>query len=143
MSHVPTAGAPAALPARVVLLFGRQSCWSGPASAVGASAGWRQDLAGNLWSSPQGQLLWHRLLKRDLVLGQVLDGGLHLLGDLRRIRCTGAEHDLATALVFDAMAEGALPIRPLGELLHDGVCTSEAPCEIAGGAVGPAISLAG
>lgn len=60
------------------------------ASAVGAPAGWKQDLAGNLWSSPQGQLLWHRLLKRDLVLGQVLDGEFQLEGEpLTRARVRG------------------------------------------------------
>jgi hypothetical protein len=60
------------------------------ASAAGAAAGWKQDLAGNLWSSPQGQLLWHHLLKRDLVLGQVLDGEFQLEGDpLTRARVRG------------------------------------------------------
>ena len=62
----------------------------GYASAAGAAEGWRQDLAGNLWSSPQGQLLWHRLLKPDLVLGQVLDGEFQLEGDpLTRARVRG------------------------------------------------------
>ena len=32
--QVPTAGAVAVLPARVALLAGRQSCWSGPAFAA-------------------------------------------------------------------------------------------------------------
>ena len=60
------------------------------ASAVDAAPSWRQDLAGNLWSSPQGQLLWHRLLKPDLVLGQVLDGEFQLEGDpLTRARVRG------------------------------------------------------
>lgn len=62
----------------------------GYATAAGAAEGWRQDMAGNLWSSPHGQLLWHRLLKHDLTLGQVLDGEFQVEGEpLARARVRG------------------------------------------------------
>lgn len=48
----------------------------------GASGGvWRQDLAGNVIEAPKGQLIWERLLKRDMVLGQVVAGELRVVGD--------------------------------------------------------------
>lgn len=63
------------------------------ASAGGADPAaqpWRQDMAGNLWSSPVGALQWQRLLKRDLVLGQVLAGDFTLSGDaMARARVRG------------------------------------------------------
>jgi len=43
---------------------------------------WRQDLAGNVTAAPPGSLYWPRLLRRDLVLGQVLAGDFDLAGDL-------------------------------------------------------------
>lgn len=45
----------------------------------------------------------------------------------------GREFTLARALAYEAMAAGDLPVKPLGELLHDGDCSAAAPCLIAGG----------
>jgi len=47
----------------------------------GGAAAWRQDPAGNVISAPPGALVWHHLLRRDLVLGQVLAGELAVVGD--------------------------------------------------------------
>lgn len=53
-------------------------------------APWRQDLAGNVNAAPHGALVWHRLLHRDLVLGQVLAGEFDHVGDaLARARVRG------------------------------------------------------
>jgi len=61
------------------------------ASVPGAElATWKQDLAGNLWSTPNGALQWHRVLKRGLALGQVLAGEFLLAGEpLLRARVRG------------------------------------------------------
>jgi len=51
---------------------------------------WRQDLAGNVTTAPAGALSWPRLLRRELVLGQVLSGEFMLVGDpLARARVRG------------------------------------------------------
>jgi hypothetical protein len=42
---------------------------------------WLQDLAGNLAAAPPGEMYWPRLLRRDLVLGQVLAGEILIAGD--------------------------------------------------------------
>jgi len=47
----------------------------------GGSDIWRQDLAGNVTSAPQGALMWPRLMRRDLELGQVLAGEMLVAGD--------------------------------------------------------------
>jgi hypothetical protein len=57
-----------------------------PASALP----WRQDRAGNVTSAPDGALSWPRLLRRELVLGQVLSGEFVVVGDpLARARVRG------------------------------------------------------
>jgi len=42
---------------------------------------WRQDLAGNVLAAPDGSLVWRRLLRNPLELGQVLAGEIVLAGD--------------------------------------------------------------
>ncbi len=42
---------------------------------------WRQDRAGNVLAAPPGALVWRRLLKTELALGQVLAGDLVFQGD--------------------------------------------------------------
>src|SRR5689334_17200214 len=42
---------------------------------------WRQDLAGNTVAAPTGALYWHRLLRRELALGQVVVGEMGVTGD--------------------------------------------------------------
>lgn len=44
-------------------------------------APWRQDRAGNVTAAPPGALAWHRLLRRDLELGQVVAGEVVVSGD--------------------------------------------------------------
>lgn len=54
------------------------------------SARFTQDLAGNLVVAPAGALRWPRLLRSDLVLGQVTDGDILISGDpLARARMRG------------------------------------------------------
>lgn len=54
------------------------------------AASWRQDVAGNVTAAPAGALYWTRLLKRDLVLGQVVAGDFDIAGDpLLRARVRG------------------------------------------------------
>lgn len=55
-----------------------------------APAGWRQDLAGNVIEAPDGALMWRRLLRQPLVLGDVLAGDIGIGGDeLARARVRG------------------------------------------------------
>ena len=56
----------------------------------GLSGTWRQDLAGNVTEAPAGALIWQRLLKRDLSLGQVVAGELRVVGQpMLRARVRG------------------------------------------------------
>ena len=51
---------------------------------------WRQDLAGNVTAAPPGALVWPRLLRRELVLGQVVAGEIDVAGNaMRRARVRG------------------------------------------------------
>jgi hypothetical protein len=51
---------------------------------------WRQDLAGNVFTTPAGSLLWPRLLPGRLELGQVMAGDILVAGDpLLRARVRG------------------------------------------------------
>lgn len=58
--------------------------------AVGVPAAWRQDLAGNVIEAPPGVIVWHRLLRPKMGLGDVLAGDLQISGDgLLRARVRG------------------------------------------------------
>lgn len=50
--------------------------------AGGAPGTWRQDLAGNVLEAPPGALVWRRLLREGMGLGDVLAGELQIQGDL-------------------------------------------------------------
>ncbi len=51
---------------------------------------WLQDAAGNITAAPDGALRWLRLLRRDLVLGQVVAGQIDVVGDpLQHARVRG------------------------------------------------------
>jgi hypothetical protein len=51
---------------------------------------WRQDLAGNVFTTPAGSLMWPRLLPGRLELGQVMAGDILVAGDpLLRARVRG------------------------------------------------------
>jgi hypothetical protein len=57
---------------------------------VGVPTRWRQDLAGNVVEAPPGALVWHRLLRRPMDLGEVLAGDIAISGDgLLRARVRG------------------------------------------------------
>lgn len=57
---------------------------------VGVPTRWRQDLAGNVVEAPAGALVWHRLLRRPMELGEVLAGDIAISGDgLLRARVRG------------------------------------------------------
>lgn len=49
--------------------------------AVGVPTRWRQDLAGNVLEAPPGVIVWHRLLRHGMALGDVLAGDLQISGD--------------------------------------------------------------
>jgi hypothetical protein len=58
--------------------------------AVGVPTRWRQDLAGNVIEAPPGTLVWRRLLRRPMDLGEVLAGDIGVSGDaLLRARVRG------------------------------------------------------
>lgn len=58
--------------------------------AVGQPTRWRQDLAGNVLEAPAGALVWSRLLRRPMDLGEVLAGDIAISGDgLLRARVRG------------------------------------------------------
>lgn len=48
---------------------------------IGEPMRWRQDLAGNVVEAPPGALVWRRLLRRPMALGEVLAGDIALSGD--------------------------------------------------------------
>ena len=48
--------------------------------AEGTPGTWRQDLAGNVTEAPGGALLWRRLLRRPMALGDVLAGEISVSG---------------------------------------------------------------
>lgn len=55
-----------------------------------ASGPWLQDRAGNVLEAPDGALQWQRLLRGELVLGQVVAGDMGVAGDpLARARLRG------------------------------------------------------
>ena len=57
---------------------------------VGVPTRWRQDLAGNVLEAPPGTLIWSRLLRRPMDLGEVLAGDIAISGDgLLRARVRG------------------------------------------------------
>lgn len=57
---------------------------------VGTPTRWRQDLAGNVVEAPVGALVWSRLLRRPMDLGEVLAGDIAISGDgLLRARVRG------------------------------------------------------
>ncbi|WP_233259153.1 hypothetical protein [Rubrivivax albus] len=49
--------------------------------AVGVPTRWRQDLAGNVLEAPPGVVIWERLLRPGMALGDVLAGHLQISGD--------------------------------------------------------------
>lgn len=56
----------------------------------GTRGAWKQDRVGNVTSAPFGTLHWPRLLRADLVLGQVLAGDIVVAGDpMARARMRG------------------------------------------------------
>lgn len=58
--------------------------------AAGVPVLWRQDLAGNVTEAPPGALMWQRLLRRSMALGDVLAGDIAVSGDgLLRARVRG------------------------------------------------------
>lgn len=88
--RVPGRGAAHELSLAIVALRRDEIQFASAGRAEPAAQSWHQDLAGNLWSSPVGALQWQRLLKRDLVLGQVLAGDFTLSGDaMARARVRG------------------------------------------------------
>lgn len=57
---------------------------------IGVPTRWRQDLAGNVLEAPAGALVWSRLLRRPMDLGEVLAGDIAISGDgLLRARVRG------------------------------------------------------
>lgn len=58
--------------------------------ALGEPMRWRQDLAGNVLEAPAGVVVWQRLLRAGMSLGDVLAGEMQLSGDdLLRARVRG------------------------------------------------------
>lgn len=102
---------------------------------VGGVAGgprWRQDLAGNVVEAPPGALIWERLLKRDLVLGQVVAGELRVVADSSRLarvrgqvvavgpqRIAGRRFDAAVIELFGEASQGDSSTRLDGAIVVD------------------------
>ncbi len=97
-----------------------------------ASGRWRQDRAGNVLEAPDGALQWQRLLRSELVLGQVVAGDMGVAGDpLARARLRGqvmavglqtvAEHrfDAAVIELFGDAQQGEAYTRVDGAIVVD------------------------
>ncbi|MEP7280805.1 MAG: hypothetical protein ABI696_02405 [Rubrivivax sp.] len=89
--------------------------------AEGRSGTWRQDLAGNIVEAPAGALLWRRLLRPPLALGEVVAGELSISGDpTLRARMRGQVVAVGPQRVAGRVFEGVVielfGEAPLGEL---------------------------
>lgn len=100
--------------------------------AVGVVTLWRQDLAGNVIDAAPGLLVWRRLLKRGVVLGDVLAGEIAVNGDsdLRaRVRgqvvalgpqsIAGRAFEVAVIELFGDVNVGATSTRLEGAIVID------------------------
>jgi hypothetical protein len=87
----------------------------------GRSGIWRQDLAGNIVDAPAGALLWRRLLRPPLALGEVVAGELSISGDpTLRARVRGQVVAVGPQRIAGRAFEGVVielfGEAPLGEL---------------------------
>lgn len=100
--------------------------------AVGVTTLWRQDLAGNVIEAAPGVLVWRRLLKRGVALGDVLAGEIAVNGDseLRaRVRgqvvalgpqsIAGRGFEVAVIELFGDVSIGATSTRLEGAIVVD------------------------
>lgn len=100
--------------------------------AVGVATLWRQDLAGNVIDAAPGVLVWRRLLKRGVALGEVLTGEVAVNGDsdLRaRVRgqvvalgpqsIAGRAFEAAVIELFGDVSIGATSTRLEGAIVVD------------------------
>jgi hypothetical protein len=100
--------------------------------AVGVPTLWRQDLAGNVIEAAPGVIVWHRLLRQKMSLGDVLAGELQISGDgqLRaRVRgqvvavgpqaIAGRPFDVAVIELFGDVPRGETSTRLDGALVVD------------------------
>lgn len=83
--------------------------------------GWRQDGAGNVTQAPAGTLLWRRLLRQPLVLGEVVAGEISVSGDLlQQARVRGQVVAVGPQRIagrpFDAAVIELFGDVPLGEI---------------------------
>jgi hypothetical protein len=100
---------------------------------VGSAAQpWRQDPLGNVVAAPPGQLEWQRLFRRDIQLGDVLNGELRIAGDpyaralvrgqvvaLGRQTIAGRSFDVAVIELFGDAQNGEVSSRLEGAIVVD------------------------
>ena len=89
-------------------------------AAQGSSGRWLQDRVGNVSAAPFGALHWPRLLRADLVLGQVLAGDIVVSGDpIARARMRGQVVAVGPQMIagrrFDAAVIELFGDAPRGE----------------------------
>jgi len=100
--------------------------------ATGKPARWRQDLAGNVLEAPSGVMVWHRLLRSGMSLGDVLAGEIELSGiePLRaRMRgqvvavgpqtIAGRAFDVAVIELYGDVPKGEISTRVDGAIVVD------------------------
>lgn len=93
---------------------------------------WLQDLSGNVIEGPPGTLIWERLLKRDLALGQLVDGELRVVADASQRarvrgqvvaigpqRIAGRRFDAAVIELFGEATQGESSTRLDGAIVVD------------------------
>jgi hypothetical protein len=77
--------------------------------AAAPAGAWHQDAAGNVTRAPAGALAWTRLLRRELVLGQVVAGEMQVVGDpLARARLRGQVVAVGPQSVADRRYDAAV-----------------------------------
>ena len=70
---------------------------------------WRQDRAGNVLEAPDGALKWQRLMRSELVLGQVVAGEMAVAGDpVARARLRGQVVAVGPQIVADRRFSAAV-----------------------------------
>lgn len=93
---------------------------------------WRQDLAGNVLEAPPGALIWQRLLRQPLELGEVIAGDFGRAGDVEqrarvrgqvvavgRQRVAGRVFDAAVIELYGDVSQGDVSTRLEGTMAVD------------------------
>ncbi len=99
------------------------------------------DLHGNaiMNGRPLGQIALEQIARAYFSLEDSASAAASLRYMTNRFALSAGETEfaLARAKAYEAMANDRLPVMPLAELIHDGICSAKAPCVISDGQLQP------